>query len=113
MASAPSPKPGHLITIGDVCRDFLYRRLYWHKEKICSPSQRHSLIAKTKIGIFRIVPNDFMPLDMLMAGSSVTADSYEVHLLCRGRPAQVLGKKAKTIAAAKDFASWHYERRCA
>ena len=78
--------------------------LYWHEEKICSPSQRRSLIAKTQIGTFRIVPRDFLPLDALMAGHSVAVDGYEVHFLRRGHPTQVLGSNIKLIAAAKDLA---------
>jgi hypothetical protein len=86
--------------------------LYWHWEKkSCSPSQRRSLIAHTEIGAFRIVPNDFLPLIELMAGRSVVANSYEVHLIRPGRRGQILGKKAMTLAAAKDFANWHFERR--
>jgi hypothetical protein len=88
--------------------------LTWHWEKVCSPSRRRSLVARTDVGTFRIVPNDFLPLIDLMADRSAAANSYEVHFLRRGCPGQVLGKEAMTLEAAKDFAHWHFaRRRCA
>jgi hypothetical protein len=85
-------------------------RLRWKTESVCAPSHRRSYRALTAAGTFRIVPSDFLPLDDLMAGRSVSSAGFEVHWLSKNSPTQIIARNIRSIPQAKTFYRWRLSR---